>query len=611
MKQSINIGNVVDDGQGDYLRVGGQKINANFSEIYDELGDGSRPYAAGAWKTHTFLQGALDPDFGDSFAVNTSAGALTVNLPKGSQQDYNKVIKLRDVWGTWLERPVTIRPATGDTIKGDPNPTLLQKDLMDVELVYCSPGRWEYVENKLLNRITSSDLSTVAKKEFLITQEGQTDFPDVFGADSYNVNSIEVYLRGNLLYYGNELTDNSNYGSIDPANPDTVLPLDGRSIRLKIPCNVGDTVTVVTYLDGIASYRSSYNRHTVQVFQTGDINKESVSGDIFVGDLSTKTEFSFKDDFGISPRSVVNPNSLEVFLNGRELTMAGEGAFPFFICEDTQGGIYPDIPESTCVGLGYQWKESGQDFSVSYSVDDLPTGIYIREPLESGDILVVKWFNNDIGSIMEWDGDNGIKAHTDKIYLNNEGTVRITDTIRYNDFDNPSQSTMEPVPGEQIGRIPDVQGFFDSIYPIGTIYKNATNPANPAKYMGFGVWKRYAEGRFIAGWSSDATDLEFSLNNNHNDNQGNPSKTAGGTYGSKSTKLEKINIPELISKEKVLVTNENGNIIIGGCQLDPDAQGPGYTKYIEAPLKVNDGVTPSDISILPPLITAYVWVRVA
>ncbi|EPJ2512148.1 hypothetical protein ACTGOH_005113, partial [Salmonella enterica subsp. enterica serovar Bareilly] len=38
MKQNIKIGNVVDDGQGDYLRRGGAKINENFDELYYELG---------------------------------------------------------------------------------------------------------------------------------------------------------------------------------------------------------------------------------------------------------------------------------------------------------------------------------------------------------------------------------------------------------------------------------------------------------------------------------------------------------------------------------------------------------------------------------------------
>ena len=39
--QSLNIGSVANDGSGDTLRAGGDKINDNFSEIYTTLGDGS------------------------------------------------------------------------------------------------------------------------------------------------------------------------------------------------------------------------------------------------------------------------------------------------------------------------------------------------------------------------------------------------------------------------------------------------------------------------------------------------------------------------------------------------------------------------------------------
>ena len=39
--QSINIGTAANDGTGDNLRVGGDKINDNFSEIYTAFGNGS------------------------------------------------------------------------------------------------------------------------------------------------------------------------------------------------------------------------------------------------------------------------------------------------------------------------------------------------------------------------------------------------------------------------------------------------------------------------------------------------------------------------------------------------------------------------------------------
>ena len=39
--QSLNIGTAANDGTGDNLRAGGDKINDNFSEIYTTFGDGS------------------------------------------------------------------------------------------------------------------------------------------------------------------------------------------------------------------------------------------------------------------------------------------------------------------------------------------------------------------------------------------------------------------------------------------------------------------------------------------------------------------------------------------------------------------------------------------
>tara|TARA_R100000008_G_scaffold85112_1_gene74204 strand:- start:47 stop:733 length:687 start_codon:yes stop_codon:yes gene_type:complete len=39
--QSLNLGTLANDGTGDNLRVGGDKINDNFSEIYTAFGDGS------------------------------------------------------------------------------------------------------------------------------------------------------------------------------------------------------------------------------------------------------------------------------------------------------------------------------------------------------------------------------------------------------------------------------------------------------------------------------------------------------------------------------------------------------------------------------------------
>ncbi len=39
--QAIGIGGSADDGTGDSLRIGGTKVNSNFSEVYNILGDGT------------------------------------------------------------------------------------------------------------------------------------------------------------------------------------------------------------------------------------------------------------------------------------------------------------------------------------------------------------------------------------------------------------------------------------------------------------------------------------------------------------------------------------------------------------------------------------------
>lgn len=36
-------------------------------------------------------------------------------------------------------------------------------------------------------------------------------------------------------------------------------------------------------------------------------------------------------------------------------------------------------------------------------------------------------------------------------------------------------------------------------YPVGAIYMNANNPNSPNTYIGYGTWKKFAEGRVLLG----------------------------------------------------------------------------------------------------------------
>ena len=60
--QSLGLGTLANDGTGDTLRSGGTKINANFTEIYTTLGDGSTLSAAAPTASPTFTGVIKFPD---------------------------------------------------------------------------------------------------------------------------------------------------------------------------------------------------------------------------------------------------------------------------------------------------------------------------------------------------------------------------------------------------------------------------------------------------------------------------------------------------------------------------------------------------------------------
>ncbi|ENM4225977.1 baseplate wedge subunit and tail pin [Escherichia phage AV119] len=601
MKQNINIGNVVDDGTGDYLRKGGIKINENFDELYYELGDGDVPYSAGAWKTYNASSGqTLKAKWGKSYAINTSSGRVTLQLPKGTVNDYNKVIRARDVFATWNINPVTLVAASGDTIKGSSSSVEINIQFSDLELVYCAPGRWEYVKNKQIDKIISSDISNVARKEFLVEVQGQTDFLDVFHGTSYNVNNIRVKHRGNELYYGDVFSENSDFGS-PGENEGELIPLDGFNIRLRQPCNIGDTVQIETFMDGVSQWRSSYTRRQIKVLDSKLTSKTSLEGSIYVTDLSAMKSIPFSA-FGLIPGEPINPNSLEVRFNGILQQQAGTAGYPLFLCE----GANSDTQEG-CISLGGEWKESNTDYSIEYE-DGKPTSLLFDRKFESGDIIVITWFNNDLGTLLEKDD---IIELTDDRYVSKGSSTEVTGDVALTDFDKIGWPNVEKV-DSYTRTYNSISSIFDSIYPVGSIYENAINPNNPVTYMGFGSWKLFGKGQVLVGWNDDVTDPNFALNNNDLDSSGNPSHTAGGTVGTTSVTLENANLPATKTDEKVLIEDENGSVIIGGCQYDPDETGPIYTKYREDYATTNSSHTPpTNISNIQPSITVYRWIRIA
>ena len=93
----------------------------------------------------------------------------------------------------------------------------------------------------------------------------------------------------------------------------------------------------------------------------------------------------------------------------------------------------------------------------------------------------------------------------------------------------------------QIATTAFVQAALAAIYPVGSIYTNATNSTNPGTLLGFGTWTAFGAGRVPVGYNSGDTDFDTA-------EETGGSKTSTGTVSlsgtSGSTALTEAQMPK-------------------------------------------------------------------
>lgn len=173
-KQTINVGTTANDGTGSSIRAGGQITNANFTEIYSAIGDGS---------TISFdISGATN---GQTLVFNSStskfeagaAGAFTVSGDSGSES-IGSGDTLNALGGTGIDTSVT--STDNLTISIDNTVTTLAGTQTLTNKTLTSPK----INENVAVTATATELNLLSGVTSLVTASSTTTFTNkTFDAD--------------------------------------------------------------------------------------------------------------------------------------------------------------------------------------------------------------------------------------------------------------------------------------------------------------------------------------------------------------------------------------------------------------------------------------------
>lgn len=379
-KQHVNTGSIVDDYTGDYLRKGGIKINDNFDEIYDELGDTNILHPAGAWKTFTAVtspsptDNKLYIDFGAEYCIDTRNGSVDVYLPKVSDNPVGRVIKICDPHGSWSLNPVRVNLVASDSINGaSVSPAEFNKNFQMVSFMSSDTDDWKYIDGTYLNRIDTSQ-KTVTKLSYILPAAPSGKFTISTYSDP---NAVNVYLNGVMLYYSSDSlgpTGTSEYGSayIDDGSPaDGLLPLldannlDTIQLRHDI-FKEGDVVTVEIFSSDYTPTRTSYKRSSLKVVDNDGAAAVGQSANLlpyFDGTAFVDVPlslFGWVGDYGVLP------SNFQFFYNGTLLNKEGTADLPASGNSQYKLNYNAGIYDTVSFTLPYTYVPDTTDVEVRY-----------------------------------------------------------------------------------------------------------------------------------------------------------------------------------------------------------------------------------------------------
>jgi len=146
-----------------------------------------------------------------------------------------------------------------------------------------------------------------------------------------------------------------------------------------------------------------------------------------------------------------------------------------------------------------------------------------------------------------------------------------------------------------------VQAVLQTLYPVGSVYSNATSSTNPATLIGFGTWTAFGAGKVMVGL--DSGDATFS--------------TVGNTGGSKDAIVVSHTHTATVTDPSHVHTGLGfgGSSVAqgGGTFVAQNSTTTGTTNSAVTGISVSNstaGVSATNAN-LPPYVVVYMWKRTA
>jgi len=150
-----------------------------------------------------------------------------------------------------------------------------------------------------------------------------------------------------------------------------------------------------------------------------------------------------------------------------------------------------------------------------------------------------------------------------------------------------------------------VSDFISVLYPIGSIYINATNSSNPSSLLGFGTWEAFGAGRVPVGIDSSQTEFN----------------TIGKTGGAKTVSLnESQNGPHSHGvydpghSHEFVLYGSNSEVVTNSRDIEWSHSVDAYsrrTSHEWTGIGIYSSGSGAPHNNLQPYVTVYMWRRTA